>query len=492
MSVFRLKDFVDATGAFPISGEHDLELAGLCTDSRSLKPGELFVALDGPNFKGNDYARAAIKAGAGAVVLKCDSPSGPDSVGELVDGDEALTSSCPVVSHSNPRRALGDFGGWYRSSLEAKVIGITGSCGKTTTKSILVKLLEPLMPTVGSPRSYNNDIGVPLTLALASQETRALVVEMGTNHPGEIAGLCRIARPDIGLITNIGASHLEGLGSLQGVAHEKADLARSLPQDGFLVINDDCRFSKFLRSETSAEVLSFSIDGGGDLNATDVYFHSGGTVFRVNGHDVSFPLLGTHNVQNCLAALSVGIGLGLKLEDLLSAVSSLTGGRQRMERFDLDGLTVFDDSYNSNPDSARAAVRVLAGLHGFGRRVFVLGDMLELGDQARELHREVGIEAVTSGVDCLIGVGELAAHAVEGAREAGLPTSSAIHFPMADDALEALGSLLATDDVVLVKGSRGMALERLVQKLRNDWRVREEQPETATSSPPLAREGVSG
>ena len=489
MSVFRLKNFVDATGALPISGDLETELTGVCTDSRSIRPGELFVALDGPNFKGNDYARAASKAGAGAIVLKASASDGEGSSAELRDGDEFFSPACPVVSHSNPRRALGDFGGWYRSTLEAKVIGITGSCGKTTTKSILVKLLEPLLPTAGSPRSYNNDIGVPLTLALAHKDTRALVVEMGTNQPGEIASLCRIARPDIGLITNIGASHLEGLGSLEGVAEEKADLARSLPEEGFLVINDDCRFSSFLRSETSAEVLSFSIDGAGDLNATDVYFHSGGTVFRLNGHDVSFPLLGTHNVQNCLAALCVGIGLGFELEELLSAVSSLTGGRQRMERSDLNGLTVFDDSYNSNPDSARAAVRVLAGLHGFGRRVLVLGDMLELGEHAAELHREIGREAVASGVDCLIGVGELAASAVEGAREAGLAVSAATHLATTDDALAASGALLKEGDVVLVKGSRGMALERLVKQLRKDWGLR---PSSSAPNNSREREGVRG
>ncbi|MFT5283922.1 MAG: UDP-N-acetylmuramoyl-tripeptide--D-alanyl-D-alanine ligase [Planctomycetota bacterium] len=492
MSVFRLANFVDATGALSISGDHQTELSGLCTDSRSLKPGELFVALDGPNFLGNNYARAAVKAGAGAVVLKADAKVDPEELQALIDGDDALRTQCPIVTHPNPRRALGDFGGWYRSTLAAKVIGITGSCGKTTTKSILVKLLESSMRTVGSPRSYNNDIGVPLTLALANEDTEALVVEMGTNSPGEIAGLCRIARPDIGLITNIGASHLEGLGSLEGVAHEKADLARSLPREGFLVVNADCRFSKTLRSETSAEVLSFSINGEGDLNATDVFFHSGGTVCRINGHDVSFPLLGTHNVQNCLAALSVGIGLGLELEQMLPALSSLKGGRQRMERFDLEDLTVFDDSYNSNPESARAAVRVLAGLHGFNRRVFVFGDMLELGQHADEMHREVGREAMTAGIDCLIGVGALAEETVLAARQLGLAKEFALHFPDTQSALENLGTHLQPFDAVLIKGSRGMALEQLVQRLRKDHKVQSKVTLSTESRDARAREGVRG
>jgi UDP-N-acetylmuramoyl-tripeptide--D-alanyl-D-alanine ligase len=460
---FRLRELADATGAVLVSGDPETGFTGVGTDTRALARGELFIALDGPNFRGNDFAAAAVRAGAAAVVLRA---RDDEEVRALGDGDDALRGPCPILWHPDPRRALGDFGAWHRSRLAASVIGVTGSCGKTTTKGILVQLLGQVMPTVGSPRSYNNDIGVPLTLCLADLDTRALVVEIGTNRPGEVAALCRIARPDAGVITNVGASHLEGLGSIEGVAQEKCDLARSLTSSGFLVLNADCRYAPLMRNETSARVITFSVDGDGDLNATDVWFHSGGTVFRLLGREVAFPLLGTHNVQNCLAALCVGVGLGVDLEELLPAIASLDGGRQRMERLDLDGLTVFDDSYNSNPDSARAAVRVLAGLHGHARRVLVLGDMLELGEHAERMHHDIGMEAVAAGIDCIIGIGGLARAAVEGAMRAGLPAASAFHLPDAARAADEIDDLLREGDVVLVKGSRGMALERLVARLR--------------------------
>ncbi len=463
MNPFSLTDFRDVTGAELVSGNHDATLIGVGTDSRTLSAGELFIALDGPNFRGNDFARSAARRGAGALCLRA---SNPEEVRALSGGDPELAGPCPVLAHPDPRRALGDFAAWHRSRLGACVVGVTGSCGKTTTKGIAVQLLERLMPTVGSPRSFNNDIGLPLTLCLADHGTRALVCELGTNRPGEIAALCRIARPEVGVITNIGAAHLEGLGSLEGVAREKGDLARALPADGTCVVNADCRYSLAIRDETAARVITFSIDGGGDLDARDVWFHPGGSVFRLNGHEVSFPLLGTHNVQNCLAALGICLGVGLALEDVLPFVGGLTGGRQRLERIELGGITLIDDSYNSNPDSARAAVRVLAGLHGFGRRILVLGDMLELGEYADRMHREIGMEAVAAGIDIVIGIGALARFAVDAAIQSGLPATAALHFPSALDARDPRGEIAREGDLVLVKGSRGMALERLVEGLR--------------------------
>ena len=322
---------------------------------------------------------------------------------------------------------------------------------------------------VASPSSYNNDIGVPLTLLLAEPRTKLLAIEMGTNNPGEIAALCRIARPDAGIITNVGAAHLQGLGSLEGVAQEKGDLAASLPRDGFCVLNADCRFTPEIRSRTAARVITYSVEGAvgerGDLNATDLFFHPGGTNFRLNGREITSPLLGTHNVQNLLAALCVAQGLELSLDELLPAVASLPGSRQRMERMELEGLTVFDDSYNSNPDSLRAALRVLAGLHGYGRRVLVLGDMLELGDLAAELHFGLGREAAEAGVDSIILVGELVKAAAAGALEAGLSKDAVHHLGSTEEAADQVPDLVRDGDVVLVKGSRRMRLEDVVQEL---------------------------
>jgi UDP-N-acetylmuramoyl-tripeptide--D-alanyl-D-alanine ligase len=377
----------------------------------------------------------------------------------------ALAGEQPIALHPEPRRALGDFAAWHRSRLGVPVVGITGSCGKTTTKNVLRELLSARLSVVASPSSFNNDVGVPHTLLAADESTEVLVVELGTNAFGEIASLCRIARPTAGILTNVGASHLEGLGSLEGVAREKGDLAAALPGDGFLVLNADCRFTPEVRSRTLARVLTFSVEGDGELDAREVEFHAAGTSFRLDGHEVTSPLLGTHNVQNLLAALAACRGLGLELVDVLPAVGRLAGGRGRMERVELGGITLYDDTYNANPESARAAVRVLSGLHG-GRRVLVLGDMLELGEFAAELHHAVGAEAARAGIDVLVLVGELTRATAAGALEEGLDPEALFHFDDAAEAAARVPELLRAGDIVLAKASRRVGLESVVGAVR--------------------------
>ncbi len=468
MMSFSLTDFLAATGAKLLRGDDSLSCTGVSTDSRRDMGGRLFLALSGPNFDGNLFASAAVAAGAGALLLRGDAK---DSLTSILAGQEdSFLRDCktPILVHPNPRRALADFATYHRSELNIPVVGITGSCGKTTVKNILHQLLSEHMRCVASPASYNNDIGVPLTLLGADEQSEALVVEIGTNSPGEIASLCRIARPTAGVITSIGVSHLQGLGSIEGVAHEKADLARSLPPGGFLVLPADCRFHEVLRSGCAARVITFSVEGEGDLNASDLVFHGAGSSLRVNGFEVTFGLLGNHNVQNLLAALATCLGLGFELEALLPSISRLKGGRQRMERIELGELCVLDDSYNSNPDSASAAVRVLSGLHGHARRVLVLGDMLELGDQSANLHRAIGREAGRADLDLLITVGAESRQSAAGACKAGMSSDSVLSFDDVASLELEIKDLVRAGDVVLVKGSRGMHLERLVGRLR-EW-----------------------
>ena len=458
MSEFTFQDVLVSTGAELVRGPVETRLVGVSTDTRTLRSKEMFLALDGPNFDGNRFAHKAIELGASGLLLRGD---GPDSA--LL---EELPESTAVAIHDSPRQALAELATWHRCRLDIPVIGITGSCGKTTTKNILVELLRDQFRTVGSPSSFNNDIGVPHTLLMAGRDTEVLVVEMGTNHPGEIASLCRTAQPNCGIITNVGAAHLEALGSLAGVAREKGELAASLPPDGFCVLNADCRFTPTLRAMTSARVITFSVDGEGDLNATDVWFHAGGTTFKLNGeYEVTSPLLGLHTVQNLLSALAACVGMGVDLERVLPAVSRLRAGKQRMEQIEVGGMTILDDSYNANPDSARASVRVLTGLHGHARRVLVLGEMLELGEHGPEMHFDVGRLAAEAGVDLLVLVGELTRATAAGAVEAGLSVDRTVHFATLDDALPAVPGLLGDGDVVLVKGSRASGLDRLVARI---------------------------
>ena len=452
---FQLADLVDSTGAVLLRGVLDRPARGVSTDTRTLEEGALFVALSGPSFDGNAFAHAAIERGASGLMLA-------GTTTELGEAAAALPGETPILCHEDPRRALSDLASWHRSHLEIPVIGITGSCGKTTTKNILVALLSSTQRTVGSPNSFNNDIGVPHTLFLADEETEMLVVEMGTNHPGEIAGLCRTARPTGAIITNIGASHLEGLLSIEGVAREKGALAACVPSSGFCVLNADCPWTPTLRDLTTAEVITFSVEGDGDLNATDIWFHSGGTTLRLEGREITFGLLGLHNVQNLLAALAACRGLGLELDAVLPGVSRIAAGTRRLEQKEIGDWTVLDDTYNANPDSASASVRVLAGMHGYSRRVLILGDMLELGELAAELHHRIGVEAAESGIDRLVLVGELTRATAAGALEGGLPETSIEHFASVKDAILGVPVLLASGDLILVKGSRRVGLEQLV------------------------------
>jgi UDP-N-acetylmuramoyl-tripeptide--D-alanyl-D-alanine ligase len=456
MNPFRIEQVVQATGAQLLCGSARAPARGVSTDTRTLREGELFLALCGPNHDGDRFAADALARGAAAVLV---AKAGPELVAA------ALGRGAAVLRHAQPRGALADLARWHRTQLHAQVVGITGSCGKTTTKTILQELLGSRLRSVASPQSFNNEIGVPHTLFLADALTEALVIEMGTNAPGEIARLCSIARPTGGILTNVGASHLAGLCSVEGVAEEKGQLLSALPAGGFCVLNADCPWSERLRPRSAARVIDFSLEGRGELNASDVVFEGGATTFRLEGRALTSPLLGLHNVQNLLAALAACRGLGLELDEVLPAVRHLKPAQRRMERHELAGLTLIDDSYNANPESARASVRVLSGMCGYRRRVLVLGDMLELGERAGEWHKRLGEFAAQSGIEVLLLVGPLSRATAAGALEAGFPLAQLHHCEDTDEALGRIGGLLGEGDVVLVKGSRRTGLDRLVTRL---------------------------
>lgn len=456
MIEFRFRDVIDATGARALTGGLDRLLSGVSTDSRSVAADQLFVALSGPNFDANEFAATAVSRGAGALLLR----DGAD------DFSTARGESVEIAVHPDPRRALGDLAAWVRSQLAARVVGVTGTCGKTTVKDLLGQLLSHFGRTVVSPSSYNNEVGVPLTIFAADATTKYLVCEMGTSAPGEIEALCRIARPEVGVVTNIGAGHLELLGSVEGVAEEKGSLPASLPAEGVAVLNADCPFVGRMRNRTAARVIETGLGERADLRATEVEQGVSGTSFRLRGRTVRSPLLGEHNVRNLLSALAVVEALGHPLDEALEVVDQLEGSGRRMQRHELGEITLLDDSYNANPESVRAAMRVLEGFGGEGRRrILVLGDMLELGELERELHHEVGMEAARAGLEMVVAVGELAMAVAAGALEGGLPGEAVLHFERAGAAAATLPDLVRPGDVVLVKASRGVRLEQVVDTL---------------------------
>ncbi|MEZ6019304.1 MAG: UDP-N-acetylmuramoyl-tripeptide--D-alanyl-D-alanine ligase [Planctomycetota bacterium] len=323
----------------------------------------------------------------------------------------------------------------------------------------------------GSPSSYNNDVGVPLTLLGAPADSLAYVVEMGTNAPGEIANLCRIARPTGAVLTNVGEAHLSGLGSAEGVAEEKGALVRCLGLEHFCVLNADCTWSSALARSTAARVLRFSLHGGADFMARDLRFENGRTRFVLQAPgllpatELELPMLGAHMVQNLLAALAAVHGMGIPLENVLPHVARLRGPLRRMQVHEAGGITLIDDSYNANPLSVAAGIRHLTRMEHATRRILVVGDMLELGAASAQRHRDVGRQAALAGLDAVVAVGQFAEDVAAGAREQGLDENR-LHLAADCNACQGiLPALVEPGDVVLIKASRGVGLDRLVESL---------------------------
>ena len=437
------------------------------TDTRTLEPGACFVALRGPTFDGHDYlAEAFARGAAGAVV--------GDGTGRRDVPEGAF-----LVRVDDTTQALGRLAAAHRGCHGARVVGITGSCGQTTTKDMLGAVLSSAMPTIRSPSSFNNAIGVPLTLFQLRPDTRAAVVEIGTSEPGEVARLGAIAAPDVAIVTCVAEAHLEGLGSLGGVAREKASLLDCLRPGGVAILNGDdasCRaMAEQLRRTRSARVLTVRLDARADWFATEASFGPMGTTFLLQGERaVTVPMLGTHSVYNALLTIAAATELGVDLDSVIDALCVQAPSRRRLEPKVVGDVVVFDDTYNMNPASARAGLRALAGMPRAARRVVVFGEMAELGPASASLHRALGGE-VAATADLLITVGGPARDIAAGAREAGLGVGSrsgsgddddaVVEVADATAALEVLVDRLRPGDHVLCKASRRAALDQLVDAL---------------------------
>ena len=433
----------------------DREFAGVSTDSRTLRDGELFFALQGPNFDGCDYLSAAQVAGAAGAVV----PS-------LVD------ANITQIKVDNTRRALGRFGAAWRSQHDAMVIGVTGSNGKTTVKELVRACLEKQAPTLATQGNLNNDIGMPLMLARIEDRHRFAVFEMGANHVGEIAYLTSLADPDVVVITNAAAAHLEGFGSLDGVARAKGEILQNAKRPEIAILNaDDPYFDDWSSLVEDIRLLSFGLGPSADVHADDIVTGVEQSQFRLKlpGRSVTvrLPLPGIHNVRNACAAAAVAHALDIDTSQIKEALEGVSpvGGRLQPLR-GTNGATLFDDSYNANPLSVNAAAEFLAQLSG--ESWLVLGDMKELGHDAPALHREVGEAARRSGIDRLFALGDLSRNTVEGFGE------HARWFGSIDALVDELSGCLSNSVNVLVKGSRSMRMERVVDALREVEPVRRE------------------
>ena len=422
----------------------DVMFRGVSTDSRQLQAGNLFVALQGPNFDGHDYLEVARARGAAAA-----------AVSQSVDCD------LPLLEVGDTRLALGRLAGHWRSCFDLPVIAITGSNGKTTVRSMTQAIMECAGQTLSTRGNLNNDIGVPLTLFRLEHEDRYAVIEMGANHPGEIDYLATVAQPTIAVVTNAGPAHLEGFGDLDGVARAKGEVFARLGSGCTAVINADDRYAGLWRElADDSRIIDFALvqdaavtaDWQGDPTGSDVSLRT-----PAGDLAVRLPLPGRHNVMNALAATAASLAAGVGLDCIGRGLESLApvAGRFNIHRLP-GGVTVIDDTYNANPESLAVAIDVLAMADG--EKWLVLGDMGELGSSAVELHREAGRRARSAGIDRLFTLGELAVAAVEGFGDGTVTDSQA-------GLVEVLQAGLHDNVNILVKGSRRMRMEQVVELL---------------------------
>jgi UDP-N-acetylmuramoyl-tripeptide--D-alanyl-D-alanine ligase len=422
-----------------------VKVTGWSVDTRTQKPGDIYFALRGPNFDGHAFVGAAREKGAAAVVVE-----------RVVEGHG--TTETLVVDDT--LCALQKLGEWARSTWGGSVVGVTGSAGKTTTKDAIAHLLATEMPVGKTIGNLNNHVGVPLSILRLPDDSRAAVLEMGMNHSGEIARLAEIARPEIGVVTNVGYAHVEFFNSIDGVAAAKRELIEALPPSGVAILNaDDERVASF-RQWHSGRSITFGFSGGADVRAESVEFAAGGTRFRALGEDYETPLTGRHSVSNLLAALAVAQVFGIAPSRLHDAVRTFAAPNMRGEKLDVRGVTVWNDCYNSNPEAAQSMLDVLLAAPA-AARIAVLGEMLELGHAAEELHRRVGRYAAERGLDLLIGVRGSARWMVEEALAAG---AKAEFFEDPAEAGEFVRGVARPGDAILFKGSRGVRVERAVER----------------------------
>jgi UDP-N-acetylmuramoyl-tripeptide--D-alanyl-D-alanine ligase len=478
MEPIRLSDVLRATGG-ELAGPRRLAGAGsdpvltsVSTDSRRVEKGALFVPLRGKRHDAHRFVEEAILAGASFSLVARDAPF------------HRLPPNVVVVRDTT--RALGDLARWHRSRFDVPVVGITGSCGKTTVKEMVRAVLGDRV--VASPASYNNEVGVPLTLLQMDQRTRAAVVEIGTNAPGEIAHLTGIARPTVGVLTNIEAAHLERLGSIRGVMEEKAALLEGLPDDGVAVVNADNYHCREVMEQVACHLVTFGTWEDADVYGTEEYATPDGVGFYLYGRlPVEVPALGLHNVANALAAVAVGLWLNRKPEQVREALARYQAPPMRMSREVVGGVVLVNDAYNANPRSMEAAILELSARPCEGRRVAVLGDMLELGEESASHHEALGRKVAKAGIDLLWGVGPGAERLVEEAVRTGMSRHAVAWSPGLEEAGAEPPFEARPGDAWLFKASRGMALETLLAEVRR--RIAAADAPAATAATTAVRPG---
>jgi UDP-N-acetylmuramoyl-tripeptide--D-alanyl-D-alanine ligase len=459
---FTVEEVLEATDGKLLQGEKSVLFQGVSTDSRTVRQGELFIALKGGRFDGHHYALEAFGKEAGGILIE-----EKKATDFRWNGDRSKT----VIAVRDTLQALGDLARSRRRRYGPTVVGITGSNGKTTTKEMIATCLQTTFRVLKTTGNLNNLIGLPLTLLSLTEKERVVVLEMGMNVPGEIGRLTEIAEPDVGLITNIQEVHLEGMGSLEKVAMEKGELFRKMRRDGAIVVNRDDARVVMLASEFAGQKMTYGVEGPADLTAENIRLHPEGTSFTLVSEgersDMTLPVFGRQFVADALAALAVSTLFGIDEERAREALVQFKPYSMRMEVCPLPGGRILiNDAYNANPRSMDLALETLVELKGAGRAIAVVGDMLELGTFSEEAHLRLGKKIGELSVDFLIALGQYGPKVVESAVRQGLDRDRARTAETHSEALAVLNQILRSGDWILVKGSRGMAMEKIAENLK--------------------------
>jgi len=462
------KEVVSALGGRQISGSPDELMRGLSTDSRRIVPGHIFLALSGERYDGHNFLAEAVNAGAAGVIVE----SGTAMPKEL------QTDNLVVITVPSTLKALGDLALWWRKQWGARVIAITGSNGKSTTKEMAASILSLKASTAKSPGSFNNLIGLPLTILSLEEHHKMVVLEMGTNRPGEIARLTRIAEPDIGLITNVARAHLEGLGDLNGVVKEKGELLRVMPEESTAILNGDDELTARLASTFQGPIVAFglgkmnqvraeNIKNIGDCTqAFDIYINNERVRVKIN-------LPGIHNVFNALGGAAIALCLSISNELIAQGLEDFRSLKGRLQIVDLEGgIKIIDDSYNSNPSSLRAALQTIKDLIVKRHALVVgLGEMMELGKEAPGYHFDAGQLVAGMGTRYLVVLGEHSRQVIEGALKGGMDITQTYLAANNAEMIDAIKANVREGDIVFLKGSRRVALDKVVEDIKGYFGV---------------------
>jgi len=450
---FTAADIAAACGGYPVNGPANMPARNISTDSRRIESGEAFVALHGERHDGHTFVPQALQKGASVAVVERVEPGW--------NADEAT-----LVKVDDTGDALLDLARWHRDRLNATVAAVTGSCGKSTIKNMLSAILSRESSCTAAPSSFNNRVGVPLTLLDADLDDGFVVCEIGANAPGEIDELATCVRPDGAVVSCIGDCHLEGFGSREGVRDAKSEIVPHITEGGTLVLNKDDPLCMTLKDEHDGPVRTFGLSEEAWLTPRGMERRAGSWVFRARGETFHLAAPGRYNVTNAAAAMTLALNVGCSLEAVKEGLAEVSLPPMRYETSEIQGVTVVEDCYNSNPTAARAAVDAFLDQPVAGRRAVVFGDMLELGERAPELHREMGEFLGRRDIQLLVAVGEYGRQVLNGWSSVASSARQAMHFQEPERAWKPVWDKVEAGDGLLLKGSRKVGLERIVNRIR--------------------------